>query len=59
VNYRIPVGKIDSNRPGTQFMTEFEPEAELDNAEEEKEIIEMMHQVESQALKIVGVDINE
>ena len=40
-------------------MTEFEPEAELDNAEEEKEIIEMMHQVESQALKIVGVDINE
>jgi hypothetical protein len=42
VSHRIPVGKIDSNRPGTQFMTEFEPEIEVENVDEEKEIIEMI-----------------
>lgn len=24
--YRIPVSKVDSNRPGTQLMTEYERE---------------------------------
>ena len=40
VSHRITVGKIDSNRPGTQFMTEYEPE--VDNGDEEKEIIDMI-----------------